>query len=800
MAETENTPTINMVETENTSAVPIRTQLINLEGLNTFLEESTKIFEPTLPSGVDGQVLKLVEGKPSWGTDNTPTTFTWTEGTSKGPTGTLSGEGMASVSFAAIPSASETASGVVTTGAQTFAGVKTFNDTISGDIDGNAATATSADKTAHGLSVKDSSLASAIDNWDGSTDKTLTIAGTPPIATTAEEGKIIITHDTKGPSAVGDTSKGDTSDQAPAFGETFKVTSATVDVYGHTTALADHTVTIPSSVASSAANGLMSSAHWAKLENIASGAEVNQNAFSNVKVGGIVVEADSKTDTLTLVAGNNVTITPNAANDAITFASSYVDTTYSAGTDLGLNETTFNHKNSGVTKGTYRSVTVNERGHVTAGTNPTTLGGYGITDAKIANGEITLGSNTITPLTADSTLDAGNVSGVLADGNIPDLSASKITTGTLGIARGGTGLSAVASGDILYASGDNTLATLHKGSDGQVLKIEEGKPAWQVANEFEDIYATGDIHADSMHAERNIYAGNINASTVRVGEQLKAPVHAGNINASTVRIDEQLAASHLQLTAGRVIVNEQLNAGELHLTATTLSDRGTLASDTEVDGFLEKSKLKFASFSNYSDIGFGSDDGMIVSIPGATANYGVQIAFNDSADGLVKVRGGSTSNWGAWKQLWREGDAVTGAVWNDLIDCIDVLADDVLEPGYCYCMREDGHYHKSEEYLDSRYIGIDSDTYSLAMNMEPGKRKLNAAVSGFVLAYVDKEYPIGTALTCTENGYLTEIKKEDKCYNPERIIATYWKNEKREEIVKEDRTVKVNGRKWVKIK
>ena len=59
---------------------------------------------------------------------------------------------------------------------------------------------------------------------------------------------------------------------------------------------------------------------------------------------------------------------------------------------------TFSHANSGVTAGTYRSVTVNATGHVTAGTNPTTLSGYGITDAKINNGTITLGSNTITPL------------------------------------------------------------------------------------------------------------------------------------------------------------------------------------------------------------------------------------------------------------------------------------------------------------------------------------------------------------------------------------------------------------------
>lgn len=74
---------------------------------------------------------------------------------------------------------------------------------------------------------------------------------------------------------------------------------------------------------------------------------------------------------------------------------------------------TLSHANSGVTAGTYRSVTVNATGHVTAGTNPTTLSGYGITDAKIASGVITLGSNTITPLTASSTLDATKLSGTI---------------------------------------------------------------------------------------------------------------------------------------------------------------------------------------------------------------------------------------------------------------------------------------------------------------------------------------------------------------------------------------------------
>ena len=56
-----------------------------------------------------------------------------------------------------------------------------------------------------------------------------------------------------------------------------------------------------------------------KLDGIASGAEVNQNAFSNIAVSGqTTVAADSKTDTLTLVAGTNVTITTDATTDSIT--------------------------------------------------------------------------------------------------------------------------------------------------------------------------------------------------------------------------------------------------------------------------------------------------------------------------------------------------------------------------------------------------------------------------------------------------------------------------------------------------
>ena len=82
-------------------------------------------------------------------------------------------------------------------------------------------------------------------------------------------------------------------------------------------------------------SGLMSAEDKIKLDGIQEGAEINQNAFSNVTIGSTTISADSKTDTLTLVAGSNVTITPDSTNDKITIAAT--DTTYNAaGSSLGL--------------------------------------------------------------------------------------------------------------------------------------------------------------------------------------------------------------------------------------------------------------------------------------------------------------------------------------------------------------------------------------------------------------------------------------------------------------------------------
>lgn len=58
-----------------------------------------------------------------------------------------------------------------------------------------------------------------------------------------------------------------------------------------------------------------------KLDGIESGAEVNQNAFGNIKVDNTTIEASSETDTLELEAGSNITLTPDDENKKVVIES-----------------------------------------------------------------------------------------------------------------------------------------------------------------------------------------------------------------------------------------------------------------------------------------------------------------------------------------------------------------------------------------------------------------------------------------------------------------------------------------------
>lgn len=146
------------------------------------------------------------------------------------------------------------------------------------------------------------------------------------------------------------------------------------------------------------------------------------------------------------------------------------------------------------------------------------------------------------------------------------------------------------------------------------------------------------------------------------------------------------------------------------------------------------------------------------------------------------------------------GDSVYNAIWNDMVDCITVPEDTILEPGYAY--RFDGEkYTKTTGYLDQAFIGIHSDTYGFGTGCaEDNRKQLYTAIAGFVLAYVDKDYPPGTPLTCTENGWLTELKIEDMKRFPYLLVGTFWKPESEAIWGNPVRYALVNDRKWIRVR
>ena len=88
-------------------------------------------------------------------------------------------------------------------------------------------------------------------------------------------------------------------------------------------------------------------------------------------------------------------------------------------------------------------------------------------------------SGTITFSGLTNALLATNGSGQLV--STTSISTS-LLSGTIDETNGGTGQTAYTTGDILYASGANTLARLPIGSAGQVLKIAGGVPTWGADN------------------------------------------------------------------------------------------------------------------------------------------------------------------------------------------------------------------------------------------------------------------------------------------------------------------------------
>lgn len=233
-----------------------------------------------------------------------------------------------------------------------------------------------------------------------------------------------------------------------------------------------------------------------KLAGIATGAEVNQNAFTTVVAGGTSVVADAKSDTLT-IEGSNITITGDATNDKVTIT----------------------HPTSGATAGTYKSVTVDVRGHVTAGTSPTTLTGYGITDAA---------AKTHTHASADITsLDAAKLTGTVDIARLPAGSLERCVVVATDTARLALTLSNVQTGDtvkvtatgLMYFVVDDTKLSTEAGYEVYTAGSATSVP-WSGITDKPSTYTPAThTHTKSQITDFPTTLPNANALTVKAGSK-----------------------------------------------------------------------------------------------------------------------------------------------------------------------------------------------------------------------------------------------------------------------------------------
>lgn len=152
---------------------------------------------------------------------------------------------------------------------------------------------------------------------------------------------------------------------------------------------------------------------------------------------------------------------------------------------------------SGVSTGTTRTFTApNVNGTLITTGNLTAITTVGTVTAGVWNGtavDATHGGTNQTSWTRGDLLvaTAANTLGKLgigtsgyflkSDGTDPSwaaLAASDIASGTLAVARGGTNLGSYTAGDLIVATGTTTLASLPVSTDGFVLTLVAGAPAW----------------------------------------------------------------------------------------------------------------------------------------------------------------------------------------------------------------------------------------------------------------------------------------------------------------------------------
>lgn len=297
-----------------------------------------------------------------------------------------------------------------------------------------------------------------------------------------------------------------------------------------------------------------------KLSGIASGAEVNQNAFSNIAIGSSTIAADSETDTLTLVAGSNITLTPDTTNDKVTISAT--NTTYSpAGSGLGL------VKSGGDVTIADGTITVNDDSH-----NHTIANVDGLQAALDGKSDSDHTHTVDSSLSSSSTNPVQNkVINTALAGKVPTTRTVNGKTLSANIS-----LSASDVGADTEGSADTALAEAKSYTDTKVSALVNGAP--ETLDTLSELASAMQDNDDAIAALETIAASKANASDL-TSHTGNSTIHITSAertkwNAAKTHADSAHAPSNAEVNQNAF---SNITVGSTTIAADTKTDTLTLA-------------------------------------------------------------------------------------------------------------------------------------------------------------------------------------------------------------------------------
>ena len=352
-----------------------------------------------------------------------------------------------------------------TDAAQTFTGTQTFSSTISGNINGNAATATN---------VAYSGLTGTVPTWNqNTTGNAATVTTNANLNgditsvgnTTTIASGVIVNADINASAAIAVSKLAASTISGITLGSNLNTLTISTPLTG-TSYNGSSAVSIGLQAATTLVAGSMSAADKTKLDGIAAGAQVN--VATN------------------LAQGTRTTTTVPITSSTGTSATLDIATTTLAGVMSSADKTKLDGIASGATANT---------GTVTSVSGTGTVSGLTLTGTVTTSGNLTLGGTlAVTPSnfasqTANTILAAPNGSAgvptfrTLVAADIPTLNqnttgtASNVT-GTVAVANGGTALTSIPAKSIIVANTANVYAAISP-TAGQSIRINAGNTSWE---------------------------------------------------------------------------------------------------------------------------------------------------------------------------------------------------------------------------------------------------------------------------------------------------------------------------------